>query len=681
MKKVLLTLGCNVMLSCALFSQTEKKVKEQMWDEAPAEFKITKVPEKWKNESAVLIAVLREHSWETAKAGYHETFNSHYRIKLQDKAAVQEFSEMSFNNNTVKTNLFGKALRYRILGIKVIKANGTEKEIDLKDAVKEDAGSNKELKIPIPNLEPGDIIDYFAALKDDNSSSVSDEELLEMKYPVIKQTLRFNLYDKLELTYKSFNGAPEFQRSFGDGCVVYTLEDNMREKSPDLLWDYDYRTAPNFRYRIKSRQVSPDAKTLAVNTLNDISRFPGIDIGVVVDYMKGNFKGETDQKKITYELYNLLRNPLYLKAYFGIQQGNPLRLDNLPMEFFLVMSQCLDKYKISHDLMLAPSRGYGPFANLVNLSSCDIVIRVNTTPKIYITRPTPFSIANETAYQYEGTTAAVKYTIDNLDTVGTSSMEQNVTNMQIKVSLDDADKTKINVQRNIVAKGHTKEYHQGLVVTNYDYLKAYDLPKYQVERSRLMGGIIKDYNKEKDKYEQRLTTDYNDRDKRIKDEIESEMDVKISNFKLNLKSIGMWETQPTTEYSENFTIENLTKKAGPNTIIELGKVIEKQLEIKDDQLKRTRDIYMAYPRTFSNDIVFAIPDGYTVEGVENFNIKSENGSGAFVSTAKIDGKNLVIHTTKYYINNFYPASDWNKITAFTKSAQGFYNAKILLKKN
>jgi hypothetical protein len=63
------------MLSCALFSQTEKKIKEQMWEEAPAEFKVTKVPDKWKNESAVLIAVSREHSWETAKAGYHETFN------------------------------------------------------------------------------------------------------------------------------------------------------------------------------------------------------------------------------------------------------------------------------------------------------------------------------------------------------------------------------------------------------------------------------------------------------------------------------------------------------------------------------------------------------------------------------------------------------------------------------
>jgi hypothetical protein len=142
----------------------------------------------------------------------------------------------------------------------------------------------------------------------------------------------------------------------------------------------------------------------------------------------------------------------------------------------------------------------------------------------------------------------------------------------------------------------------------------------------------------------------------------------------------MWHTSPATEYSDEFTVENLVKKAGPNLIVSAGHFIEKQTEIKDEDKKRTRDVYMAYPRSFTYEISMQIPEGYGVEGLDNFNKTVENDLGGFVSTATLQENRLNIKTKKYYTSNFCKADEWPKIVSFLDAAVEFYNAKLLLKK-
>src|SRR5687767_10549349 len=137
MKRNVLLLISMLLCIHVVFAQTEaeKKIREEMWERPAPEFKSTQVPEKWKNESAVLLALQREYisDYATKLRGLSPTkvfvqkLNIHFRIKVLDKAAVEDFSEIEFNNRTVKTNLFGKASEYRVIGIKVIKPNATEK--------------------------------------------------------------------------------------------------------------------------------------------------------------------------------------------------------------------------------------------------------------------------------------------------------------------------------------------------------------------------------------------------------------------------------------------------------------------------------------------------------------------------------------------------------------------------
>ena len=670
-------------------TEVEKKIREEMWERPAPEFKTTQVPEKWKNESAVLLALQREYisDYNTKLRGISPTkvfvqkLSLHFRIKVQDKAAVEDFSEIEFNNKSVKTNLFGKASEYRVIGIKVIKPNATEKEVDLKAAVKTDAGSSSELKIAVPNLEPGDILDYFIAIRDEDLSisEFGDEETLEGKYPIVSQTLRYRIHRLLNFHAASLYGAPSFKTSAEGEGTSYILRDQMREKSPDILWNYAYRTSPQIRYMIRKGDDKPDMKKQAQSLLSYFSPNTS-DIGFMMDFMRGNFKNEKDTRKIVYELYYMLRNPIYLRAYFNVPQGKPLDVGAAGNLFFYLVTKYLDKHDIDHQMILVPSRRMGAISTLSNFQSCDFVLKVNTKPAIYIYRPTPFGLPNEFPELFEGMEGVSTSSRANPGPMPKSTTEQNSTKYFIQLSLHPGDNTKLDLKRTVEAAGHNRYYHQYRVVTNYDYLKEYDLPKYQVQSSHLMRDIIKDYNKEKIKYEQRITQDYNDRDTRLTKDIENDLDVKVSAYKLTLKNPGMWDSSPKVIYQDEFTAENLTKKAGPNLILELGRLIEQQTTIKDEQKNRRVDVYMDYPRSYVHEFTLAIPDGYKVEGLENFNSKVENATGGFVSTATLEGNKLVIKARKYYLKNFYPAAEWPSITEFLNASVNFYNAKILLKK-
>ena len=671
-------------------TEVEKKIREEMWERPAPEFKTTQVPEKWKNESAVLLALQREYisDYNTRMRGISPTkvfvqkLSLHFRIKVQDKAAVEDFSEIEFNNKSVKTNLFGKASEYRVIGIKVIKPNATEKEVDLKAAVKADAGSNSDLKIAVPNLEPGDILDYFIAIRDEDLSisEFGDEETLEGKYPIVSQTLSYRIHRLLNFHAASLYGAPSFKTSDEGEGTSYILRDKMREKAPDIIWNYAYRTSPQIRYMIRKGDDKPDMKKQAQNLLSYFSHNTS-DIGFMVDFMRGNFKNENDTRKIVYELYYMLRNPIYLRAYFGVPQGKPLDVGAAGNVFFYLFTKYLDRHNIDHQMILVPSRRMGAISTLSNFQSCDFVLKVNTKPAIYIYRSTPFGLPNEFPELFEGMEGVSASSRANPGPMPKSTMEQNNTKYSIELSLHPGDNTKLDLKRIVEAAGHNRYYHQYRVVTNYDYLKEYDLPKYQVQSSHLMRDIIKDYNKEKIKYEQRITQDYNDRDTRLTKDIENDLDVKVSAYKFTLKNPGMWDISPKVIYQEEFTAENLTKKAGPNLMLELGRLIEQQTTIKEEQKNRSVDVYMDYPRSYVHEFTLAIPDGYKVEGLESFNSKVENATGGFVSTATLEGNKLVIKAKKYYLKNYYPAAEWPSITEFLNASVNFYNAKILLKKS
>ena len=90
---------------------------------------------------------------------------------------------------------------------------------------------------------------------------------------------------------------------------------------------------------------------------------------------------------------------------------------------------------------------------------------------------------------------------------------------------------------------------------------------------------------------------------------------------------------------------------------------------------------MSFPRSFEEEISMAIPEGYTVTGLDKLNKKVENAAGGFVSTATVEGNNLKVKAYKYYTKSYLPNSNWKDMVAFLDAAYQFTQEKVLLKKN
>ena len=147
-----------------------------------------------------------------------------------------------------------------------------------------------------------------------------------------------------------------------------------------------------------------------------------------------------------------------------------------------------------------------------------------------------------------------------------------------------------------------------------------------------------------------------------------------------IENLGVRHNNPDFVYSSKFAMNGLVKKAGNNMIVEVGKLQGTPLTIRADQRKRKRDIYMPFARSLQTNIILQIPDGFTVEGINELNKKVENEVGHFIAEASTDGKTVTIKLRKSYNHAFEPVGNWEKLLAFIDAANEWTNAKLLLKK-
>jgi len=92
------------------------------------------------------------------------------------------------------------------------------------------------------------------------------------------------------------------------------------------------------------------------------------------------------------------------------------------------------------------------------------------------------------------------------------------------------------------------------------------------------------------------------------------------------------------------------------------------------------DIWIPNARAIENNITIIIPAGYTVDGFQELNTSVDNESGAFISTAKIEGDKLIISSRKVYKKNFDKKELWPNYVAFLEAGYKFSQAKVVLKK-
>jgi hypothetical protein len=204
-----------------------------VWDDPDAEFKATIIPSKWKEESAVIMAQKTRFSFDkdANKLAVYEI--TRRRIMLNDRDAVNSYSSVYFRIGSANDGA----------GIKVIKSNGSVQDVSLRNAVFVEDNSSVPstfqpyigkantyydksksrviyYKLAIPDLDPGDIIDYCTIFYDDNT--VKKMSFIEFdpiyfvctrEYPVLSQKFEIDTDNNSFVNSKSTMGAPLFKET------------------------------------------------------------------------------------------------------------------------------------------------------------------------------------------------------------------------------------------------------------------------------------------------------------------------------------------------------------------------------------------------------------------------------------------------------------------------------------
>ena len=201
-----------IFISISIVSFTQETVEEP-------EFKSTKVPDQWSKESAVILAQKIDYAY-VRKAMSNVMVIKEYvrkRIRLQDKNALEKFSEFYYVTYGKKTEI----------AYNIIKANGKVESVDMSKSIEVNKdvdniykpiyfnNSSNYYKIAIPNLEVGDIVDYKYAstvevvLEKGHGEFTPYIFTLTYNYPVVYQKFQFDLDKGTNAMFKSYNGAPK----------------------------------------------------------------------------------------------------------------------------------------------------------------------------------------------------------------------------------------------------------------------------------------------------------------------------------------------------------------------------------------------------------------------------------------------------------------------------------------
>ncbi|MEM9822306.1 MAG: DUF3857 domain-containing protein [Bacteroidota bacterium] len=185
------------------------KYYKLIFEDSKIDFKATQAPAKWSGESKVMLAQKSHLSFFRNTKADNNSIKGviRKRILLQDKNAVEDFSEFYFQESeTVKINLIKKSGEE----IPVDISNAIEVETEVPDYYSSNYQSSSYRKLAIPNLEVGDIIDYFVVFTENRNTTISFFSTLSESYPILAQEIIFDIDKLWSFYFNSFNDAPQF---------------------------------------------------------------------------------------------------------------------------------------------------------------------------------------------------------------------------------------------------------------------------------------------------------------------------------------------------------------------------------------------------------------------------------------------------------------------------------------
>jgi hypothetical protein len=675
-----------------------------VWEDGDADFKATAIPDKWKEESAVIIAQKTRFSFDkdANKLAVYEI--THRRILLNDRDAVNSYSYIYFRIGSVNDGA----------GIKVVKSNGNTQEISLRNAIYVEDNNDVPstfapyigkvstyydksksrvtyYKLAVPDLDPGDIIDYATIFYDDNTvkkmSYVEFDPIYFVctrEYPVMSQKFEIDTDNNSFVNSKSTMGAPAFKET-GNSNIDYTWEDRDRDKLSDTRWVNQMVELPMVKFQIVfsrsenrsdlfigdrgelKQNITPEELAKKMNNL--YNRLDGsMYYSMAKAYLKQIGYGDMREEDFIQKTYYILRHMSFFRA------------NGFSSELFAsCFTQCLDLRKIPYELIVTTPLTLTKPENIIFRSEPEWMVRVKDK---YVFNATVCSNPFDMRDEFLNTPAYIislgKNPTATPVTIPSSKPEDNVTTNTITATVDTATRSMSVVLQKAVT-GLSKQYYnqQALI---YTPALDDDWRSYGGEddvRAGAKGAVLDSYE---DKLRERKKEDKVRKLEYMKGALEDDFDnmSKYNDFTLNADG-RTWRKQE-LNYTNRFELTDMVKIAGNNLLVSVPRLIGTQLFVPQDERKREVDAYMGFPRSLRNVITFTIPEGYKAVGVQNLNINIENEIGSFAVQASVENNVITILEKKIYKQTVVKKEQWDKFLEMLDAAFNFSQKKILLKK-
>lgn len=738
MNRLLLFLFCICLPALLVAQKREERrynkdaenIQKEIWGSQDPAFEITAVPDSLKNESAVIIAksisLLKDRHTHFVMIGgissghlNTQDISMHERVKIQDKAAIEDYAEFSYQK-ILKKKVGPMSWNHgrTFIGAKIIKPDGKVTEIDLGDAVDlKDEKGDKEKKMAIPGLQVGDILDFYVMVEEQNDDQQYnwDPFILTMSssYPILHFFFSAKINPFFGVVYCGRQiDMKDFKHHKEDKYNIFSYKENYLSKYSDDQWTYAARELPtlelgfltgtrrndfNLPDKGEAKWGLDEKAALAKVNKDNVAINLGLPPSMLKDfkkyykaYRKHSAKKSLSKKEFVKLAFNYARFELLYKDrnVSNIAVGperNFFSLDPAVLNLFvkaLLQQESIDY----HDLMAVP-RSEGSLTDIVSTDqlSSGLVVYISEKP-MYLFLKSMFSLPGELPSYLEGQKAYEVADNSHVKKVQlpVSSASANNLSQHLNINIDGQDPQKLNIQRTITAAGQCRYSYQLRLLLYQDIEKA--------ERKRLkftstFAEDLRDNNREKrnsivEEYALAFRKARKERDKSVKSDIETDYDLKDIDLKsYKILEQGLNNEAPEFKMQEAYDLDGLVKKAGNNYILDAGKLIGGQIELTPDERNRKYDIYMPYARSFEYAITFNLPAGYEAKGIENLNKNIANESGGFISSSKMEGNKLLISVKKYYNHNYEPVNNWKDMQAFLDAAADFSKQKILLKKS
>lgn len=733
MNKSLLFICAIITLNLSAQSRKDNKIREFFWGPNDTQKNNIEVPEKWKNESAVIL--YEEHFYD-----YHNFLKKvknvkaiRKRIKIMDAAAVKDFSEFQFKKKFNPWHGFHWGKEKKIVGIKIIKPNGEENEIDVND-VAVDLDDN-ERKLAISGIEVGDILDIyvytFTVVGQANTGNFgSNLKLLSQEYPIKEFLLKLNTENDFYISFNSYNGAPKLKEVQADKASErsYVLRADDIDKNDFPRWYYPFRELPYYKFSVnyavfdllgqhrafmEERDFMPEKSKVIKSRVAPNEVLTLLEDDFPIDRSKSHIKNfeefikgrNLSTEEYIREAYNFIRH------YYHVQFIENGLLDGLDIDYkadnkdaykfgpgdhyfftdnLKPFDTFLEEKGVKFDYLLVLPREIGTVTDLLYAQELELFFRVHLSDKMlyfpFFSSHSSFdsfdsSFENTEAYSLSYDTKYSKLVdIQKIETPKFTHND-NVQKEISKIRLNE-DFSGFGITKKSESLGHFKSEGQNDILYFFDYLdednKRYGNTSYidrAIEKSKEKARVHTEFNGAIDKVKEKQKT-------YLQTIAESQYSTEFKNYDFKIINTGRSQLDTPFTMEEAFEIsDNFIKKAGDNYVLEIGRFIGGQIALNADEKARKENVYVNYPKTFENTIEFQIPKGYEIQGIENLNITTENSTGGFVSECKIEGDRLIIYAKKYYLKYFEENKDWPLMVDFLDAAYQFSQERILLKKS